>query len=110
LFLSSAKLEAQSNSAPLFDGLGLVVVALSYNGVVDIAVTSTPEVMPDMQVMTDAIGIALNDLEVALEKSGVTSVNDDLSHDQAQLPVVMTKSIWDEVLEKAKGAIGMSGD
>ncbi len=108
LYLSSARLEAQSNSAPLFDGLGLVMVALSYNGIVDIAVTSTPEVMPDMQVMTDAIGIALNDLEVAVERSGVVSVESDLPVKKSELPIVLTKSIWDEVLEKAKGVVGLN--
>ncbi|GAA3927643.1 wax ester/triacylglycerol synthase family O-acyltransferase [Litoribacillus peritrichatus] len=108
LYLSSARLEAQSNSAPLFDGLGLVMVALSYNGVVDIAVTSTPEVMPDMQVMTDAIGIALNDLEVAVERSGVCSIESDLPMKNSELPMVLTKSIWDEVLEKAKGVVGLN--
>lgn len=109
LFLGSAKLEAQSNSAPLFDGLGLVIVALSYNGVIDIAVTSTPEVMPDMQIMTDAIGIALNDLEVAVEKTTVTSIEADPAEARSgsELSVVLTKSIWDEVLEKAKGAVGI---
>ena len=108
LYLSSAKLEAQSNSAPLFDGLGLVVVALSYNGVLDIAVTSTPEVMPDMQIMTDAIGIALNDLEVAVEKTTITSVDSELPSNTSELPVVLTKSIWDEVMEKAKGVVGLN--
>lgn len=108
LYLSSAKLEAQSCSAPLFDGLGLVIVALSYNGVVDIAVTSTPEVMPDMQVMLDAVGIALNDLEVALDKAELSTLDAEVDESQPELPVVLTKSIWDEVLVKAKEVVGLN--
>lgn len=48
LYLNGAKLIHQFGMAPILDGWGLLIVILSYAGTITISVTSTPEIIPDL--------------------------------------------------------------
>jgi diacylglycerol O-acyltransferase / wax synthase len=67
LYLNGAKLVRQIGSAPLFDGVGLVFVVVSYNSKVTFSVTSCPKVLDNMDDFMARIPHALEALEQALE-------------------------------------------
>ncbi len=48
LYLNGAKVVSHFGTAPLFDGLGLLLVIFSYAGKISISATSTPDIVPDM--------------------------------------------------------------
>ncbi|WP_166266410.1 WS/DGAT/MGAT family O-acyltransferase [Marinobacter caseinilyticus] len=47
LYLQGARLIRQYNTAPLFDSMGLVIVAVSYQGTLTLNFTLCPDVVPD---------------------------------------------------------------
>ena len=52
--------------APLVDGMGLLITVLSYNGVLSISPTSSPAVMPDLDLFTRYLRESANELEAAV--------------------------------------------
>ncbi|GAB4401771.1 MAG: wax ester/triacylglycerol synthase family O-acyltransferase [Microscillaceae bacterium] len=52
LYLNGCQLLTQFGTAPILDGLGLLLVILSYNGKVTVSATCTPELMPDVDRFT----------------------------------------------------------
>src|SRR5690606_40021715 len=54
-------------TAPLFDGLGLVLVIVSYNSKITISVTSSPSVLTDMDNFLARFPEALANMEKALD-------------------------------------------
>ncbi len=48
IYLNGAKLVSHYGTAPILDGLGLLLVVFSYAGKVTISATSTPEIIPDL--------------------------------------------------------------
>ena len=66
MYLSGHKLLASMGMAPLVDGMGLLITVLSYNGVLSISPTSSPSVMPDLDVFSRYIRESANELEAAV--------------------------------------------
>jgi WS/DGAT/MGAT family acyltransferase len=66
MYMAGHKLLATMGMAPLVDGMGLLITVLSYNGVLSISPTSSPAVMPDLDVFTRHLREAANELEAAL--------------------------------------------
>jgi diacylglycerol O-acyltransferase len=66
MYMAGHKLLATMGMAPLVDGMGLLITVLSYNGVLSISPTSSPAVMPDLDVFTRNLREAANELEAAL--------------------------------------------
>src|SRR5690606_12741049 len=73
LFLQGAKLIQQYNSAPLFDSLGLVVVAVSYEGKLTLNFTLCPDVVPDGESLKHLVHDRLD----ATEKMAATASEDE---------------------------------
>ncbi len=78
LYLSGSQLLAQMGSAPILDGMGLMIVVTSYNGVLSISPTSCPDVMADLDVFTKLIREAANELEAAIDALGLTEDGPEL--------------------------------
>jgi len=74
LYLNGAKLIRQIGTAPLFDGLGLVLVIVSYNSKITISVTSSPSVLTDMDNFLARFPEALENMEKALDGVDLASL------------------------------------
>lgn len=68
LYLGGHKLLANMGTAPIFDGMGLMLPVLSYNGTVSISPTSSANLMPDLDVFTKYLLESANELEAAVQE------------------------------------------
>ncbi len=66
LYMAGHKLLATMGMAPLIDGMGLLITVLSYNGVLSISPTSSPAVMPDLDLFSRYLRESANELEAAV--------------------------------------------
>lgn len=66
MYMAGHKLLATMGMAPLADGMGLLITVLSYNGVLSISPTSSPAVMPDLDLFTRYLRESANELEAAV--------------------------------------------
>jgi len=67
LYMGGAKLLTHYGTAPLIDGLGLLMVVFSYAGSITISATSCRELMPDLDKFIANIYEAADELEQTLE-------------------------------------------
>lgn len=67
LYLDGSKLLTQIGIAPIFDGMGLSIVIMSYAGNIGIGAISCKTLMPDLPVMITHIETATAELEAALK-------------------------------------------
>lgn len=65
LYLQGARLVRQYNTAPLFDSMGLVVVAVSYQGTLTVNFTLCPDVVADGESLTGLLTDSLDAIESA---------------------------------------------
>ncbi len=65
LTIAGAPLLAHFGSAPLFDGLGLVLTVMSYAGTVSFAVTADAAALPDAAAFAEALRAAADELAAA---------------------------------------------
>lgn len=70
LYLEDNELTQYICASTLFDGIGLGIVIVSYNGVYSITTTHCPELLHSNQVFSEYLEKALNDIETALENNG----------------------------------------
>lgn len=67
LYLQGSRLVRQFNSAPLFDSMGLVIVAVSYQGSLTINFTLCPDVVADGDSLPELLESSLKSIESAAE-------------------------------------------
>jgi len=70
LYIEGHKLLSIMGSAPIIDGMGLIITIFSYNGFVTISPTSDQKSMPDMDVFSRYLRESANELEAAILKHG----------------------------------------
>jgi WS/DGAT/MGAT family acyltransferase len=68
LYLAGHKLIVNMGTAPIFDGMGLIMPICSYNGTLSISPTSSANLMPDLGVFTRYIRESANELELAVQE------------------------------------------
>lgn len=68
LYLAGHKLIVNMGTAPIFDGMGLIMPICSYNGTISISPTSAMNLMPDLDDFTRYIRQSANELEDAAKK------------------------------------------
>lgn len=66
LYLAGGQLLAHYGTAPIFDGVGLIMPVFSYNGTLSISANSCPELLEDARALTRLIELSLVELEDAL--------------------------------------------
>lgn len=69
LYFDGAKLHSQYGMAPIVDGMGLMLVVMSYNGSVGIGITACRELMPDVKLLAQYINESCDDLLKATSKA-----------------------------------------
>jgi WS/DGAT/MGAT family acyltransferase len=70
LYLAGARLTQQFGMAPILDGLGLIIVVLSYAGRISLGLTSCYRVIPDPDHLGSLLDQALLELEQAPAQPG----------------------------------------
>ncbi|HEY5776685.1 MAG TPA: wax ester/triacylglycerol synthase family O-acyltransferase [Xanthomonadales bacterium] len=70
LYVAGARIHSAFGMAPILDGLGLILVVLSYNGRISIGINSCEEIVPDPDNMAECIERSFNELELAVKKAG----------------------------------------
>jgi diacylglycerol O-acyltransferase / wax synthase len=70
LYLNGHKMLAVMGSAPILDGMGLIITILSYNGIITISPISDVKSMPDLDDFTRYLRESANELEAAILKHG----------------------------------------
>jgi diacylglycerol O-acyltransferase len=68
LYLAGHKLVVNMGTAPIFDGMGLIMPICSYNGTISISPTSADNLMPDLDDFTRFIRESANELETAVQR------------------------------------------
>lgn len=68
LYLAGHKMIVNMGTAPIFDGMGLIMPICSYNGTISISPTSAVNLMPDLDLFTRYIRHSANELEAAALK------------------------------------------
>lgn len=68
LYLAGHKLIVNMGTAPIFDGMGLIMPICSYNGTISISPTSAVNLMPDLDNFTRYIRESANELEAAAQQ------------------------------------------
>jgi len=77
LYMNGHQLLNNFAIAPLIDGMGLMITVFSYAGIISIGATSCREIMPDLDVLTDYIHHALDDLEKAIANMDENTESDN---------------------------------
>lgn len=98
LYLQGARLVRQFNSAPLFDSLGLVIVAVSYQGSLTVNFTLCPDVVADGDSLTGLLEESLS----AIESAATTLTPEDEEPDYHQDD---HKTLTDEALTLMEGVL-----
>ena len=70
LYINGHKVLSVMGSAPIIDGMGLIIVILSYDGLLTISPTSDVKSMPDLDIFTKYLRESANELETAILKKG----------------------------------------
>ena len=68
IYLADHKLIVNVGTAPIFDGMGLIIPIFSYCGTLSISPTSSVNLMPDLDVFTHYIRDSANELEQAVQE------------------------------------------
>jgi len=100
MYMAGHKLLALMGMAPLIDGMGLLITVLSYNGVLSISPTSSPAVMPDLDVFTRYLRESANELETAALPQRDPEVEASHAHAAAE----MTAAFVDQMRSRLEQA------
>ncbi|HEY9120546.1 MAG TPA: wax ester/triacylglycerol synthase family O-acyltransferase [Marinobacter sp.] len=98
LYLQGARLIRQFNSAPLFDSLGLVIVAVSYQGSLTMNFTLCPDVVADGNSLPGLLEDSLSAIEKAAAILTPESEEPDYQTDNH-------RTLTDEALTLMEGAL-----
>ncbi len=98
LYLQGARLVKQFNTAPLFDSMGLVVVAVSYQGKLTVNFTLCPDVVAEGESLAGHLNDSLSAIENAA--ANLTPETEDPRF-EAEVPA----TLMDDALNVMEGAL-----
>ena len=89
LYMAGHKLHVNMGTAPIVDGMGLIMPVFSYNGTLSISATSATNLMPDMKNFASHIRSAAHELETAaLAKLQQPVKTDSIAKSTTETPIV----------------------
>lgn len=100
LYLQGARLVRQFNSAPLFDSLGLVIVAVSYQGSLTVNFTLCPDVVADGDSLTGLLEDSLSAIEAAAVKLAPENEEPDYELDNHKTLTDEAFTLMEDALKK----------
>ena len=85
IYAAGARVHSIFAMAPILDGLGLILVVVSYAGKISIGITSCEQIVPDPENMAECFAYALDELEVAVGQADSAKLGVDYQNRQAEL-------------------------
>lgn len=70
LYVAGARVHSAFGMAPILDGLGLILVVISYHGKISIGISSCEQIVPDPDNMAECIACSLDELEQSVSQAG----------------------------------------
>jgi diacylglycerol O-acyltransferase len=104
LYIAGAKIHTAYGMAPILDGLGLILVVLSYRGRLSIGVNSSEQIVPDPEFLVNCIAGSLGDLEKAITQENVIDLPDSPKLDESHTSDRMAASTGAESLRQFRDA------
>lgn len=98
LYLQGAQLKSQYNTAPLFDSMGLVIVAVSYQGSLTVNFTLCPDVVPGGESLAPLLQESLASIESAANELPSEAA-------EASLPPTPQPSLTEDALTLIEGVL-----
>jgi WS/DGAT/MGAT family acyltransferase len=68
VYMAGHKLLVNMGTAPVFDGMGLIIPVFSYDNTISLSPTSADNIMPDLNVFTRYLRESANELEAAVNQ------------------------------------------
>ncbi len=110
LYVAGARIHSAFGMAPILDGLGLILVVLSYHGRISIGINSCEQIVPDPDNMAECIAHSLDELEHAVSQAGSFSkhAGQSMAEKVSSEDTDPLKAFHDasEALEKAIDSLG----
>jgi diacylglycerol O-acyltransferase len=69
LYAAGARIHSAYGMAPILDGLGLILVVVSYFGRISIGISSCQQIVPDPHNMAECFADSLDELELAVSRA-----------------------------------------
>jgi len=69
VYMAGHKLIVNMGTAPIFDGVGIIITICSYNNIISISPTSSLNLMPDLDDFTQYLRESAKELEAAVHKN-----------------------------------------
>ena len=85
LYAAGARIHSAFGMAPILDGLGLILVVVSYAGRISIGVTSCQQIVPDPDNMAECFARSLDELELGVSLADPVKLGVDYQNRQAEL-------------------------
>ena len=85
IYAAGARVHSVFAMAPILDGLGLILVVVSYAGKISIGVTSCEQIVPDPGNMAECFAFALDELELAVSEADPVKLGVDYKGRQTEL-------------------------
>ncbi|ABC32595.1 predicted membrane-associated, metal-dependent hydrolase [Hahella chejuensis KCTC 2396] len=95
LYFNGTKVTRQLGSAPLFDGLGLSIVVVSYNGEVTFTLTSNPKTISSPEELTKHFESAITQLEKDLTHTDLDALEATLESNKQRPPNILAALLGD---------------
>ena len=109
LYVAGARIKSAFGMAPILDGLGLILVVISYHGRISIGISSCEQIVPDPGNMAECIACSLDELEQAVSQEEPALETGELSPKTTSVEAVdPLKGFRDasRALEKAIESLG----
>lgn len=85
LYVAGARIHSAFGMAPILDGLGLILVVVSYHGRISIGVTSCRQIVPDPDNMVECFSRSLDELELAVGQADPVKLGVDYKKRREEL-------------------------
>ena len=104
MYVAGHRLLSNMGMAPIVDGMGLLIVVFSYNGVLSISPTSSPAVMPDLDAFARYLRESANELEAEVLKLVATRPAEENGHPRPSISPEQTAVFFDQVRSALESA------
>ena len=105
LYIAGAKIHTAYGMAPILDGLGLILVVLSYKGQISIGASSCKQIVPDPELLINYISNSLDDLEKAVMQANEEELTASTESDERRASARMTGTESLSALREASHAL-----
>jgi len=84
LYAAGARVHSAFGMAPILDGLGLILVVVSYHGRISIGISSCQQIVPDPDSMAECFANSLDELELAVSQANLATLLTEQQNRQAE--------------------------